>query len=328
MLHLSKSPRILLSRTDAIGDVVLSLPMAGMIRAKYPDAVIGVLARAYTKDVIACCDAVDEFVLLDDFLQAKHLNWDVIVHVFPVSAIAKKAAALKIPYRIGTSSRLYHWLSCNRLVRLSRKNSELHESQLNTKLLQPLGIREALSTDALGRLLSFRPVAAPPPEIEALRVPGKKSVILHPRSQGSAREWGLEQFSGLIDLLPKDRFQIFISGTKAEGEMLRNWIDGLGDSVTDLTGRLNLGEFISFIGNSYALVAASTGPLHLAASLGIKAIGIYPLLRPMHAGRWGPVGAQAFALSATKTCEDCRRSPAKCDCMASVRPESVAELLK
>lgn len=328
MISLPSNPRILLSRTDAIGDVVLTLPMASIIRARYPDAYIGFLGKAYTKDVVACCEAVNEFVLLEHFLAAQHSNWDVIVHVFPVREIAMKAAALRIPFRIGTRSRLYHWPTCNRLVSLSRKNSRLHESQLNAKLLRPLGITHEFSLESLGRLLSFSARAAVPATVEALRIREKKQIILHTRSQGSAREWGLDRFGELIRLLPDTDYQIFISGTKTEGEMLRSWLDKQGAAVTDITGKLTLAEFITFISGSDALIAASTGPLHLAAALGILAIGIYPDMRPMHAGRWGPIGTQAIALTATKTCENCRKSPADCDCMGSVQPGEVAGLIR
>ncbi|MEM8966575.1 MAG: glycosyl transferase, partial [Bacteroidota bacterium] len=36
-----------------------------------------------------------------------------------------------------------------------------------------------------------------------------------------------------------------------------------------------------------------TGPLHIAAASGIYTLGLYPDKRPMHAGRWGPIGIKA-----------------------------------
>jgi ADP-heptose:LPS heptosyltransferase len=44
------------------------------------------------------------------------------------------------------------------------------------------------------------------------------------------------------------------------------------------------------------LVAASTGPLHIASAVGIHAIGLYPSKRPMHPGRWMPLGGNASYL--------------------------------
>ena len=96
--------------------------------------------------------------------------------------------------------------------------------------------------------------------------------------------------------------------------------------VVDMTGKMNLSELISFINNCDGLVAASTGPLHISAVLGKRTIGIYPSVRPIHPGRWAPIGQNASFLVSTKTCGNCKKGRT-CDCMSSVKPEQVAEIL-
>lgn len=60
---------------------------------------------------------------------------------------------------------------------------------------------------------------------------------------------------------------------------------------------MNLKQFISFIAAADGLIAASTGPLHIAAALGKVALGIYPPIKPMHPpGRWAPLGKNASYL--------------------------------
>jgi len=323
--------RILISRTDAIGDVMLTLPLASLLRQHFPRAWIGFLGKNYTRAVVECCSAIDEFVEAGDFLAAESKklreNWDSIIHVFPRKDIARKAWRAGIASRIGTSSRPYHWVTCNRRVKLSRRHSALHEAQLNTRLLAPLGINRSYSTEELGQLYSFDKLPALPMELENCFEPGKRYVMLHPKSQGSAREWGLDHFIALIRLLPKDDFQIFVSGTAAEADLLHPLFEAVGRSVTNITGRMNLSGFIAFIDRCDVLVAASTGPLHIAAALGIGAIGIYPAIRPMHAGRWGPLGPAATALSLQKDCSDCKDSPQACACMKSILPQQVAAMI-
>jgi ADP-heptose:LPS heptosyltransferase len=75
------------------------------------------------------------------------------------------------------------------------------------------------------------------------------------------------------------------------------------------------------------LVAASTGPLHLAAALGIYALGIYPPIRPMHPGRWAPVGEKAKVFVKEKDCEACRLS-ADCTCIREIRPQQLVDYLQ
>jgi len=155
---------------------------------------------------------------------------------------------------------------------------------------------------------------------------GVFNLILHPKSKGSAREWGLENFSLLIGLLPEDKFNIIVTGTKEEGEMMAGFLKQHGNRITDMTGKLSLAELISLIGSSDALVAASTGPLHLAAALGIRAIGLYAPMRPIFPQRWAPIGKNATSLVLDKTCDDCRKNM-DCHCIRSITPETVAERL-
>jgi ADP-heptose:LPS heptosyltransferase len=153
----------------------------------------------------------------------------------------------------------------------------------------------------------------------------KKNVILHPKSKGSAREWGLENFSELINALPKDKFKIFISGTKEEGELCASLFEKHYD-ITDLTGKMNLKEFIAFISNADALVAASTGPLHISSALGKKAIGLFAPMRPIHPGRWAPVGKDAHVAVLNKDCSDCRKSK-DCHCIREIKSKQIVDLL-
>ena len=66
---MQNNPVIIISRTDSIGDVVLTLPMAGIIKQFIPQSKIVFFGRNYTKDVINLSEHVDEFVSYDDVLK-------------------------------------------------------------------------------------------------------------------------------------------------------------------------------------------------------------------------------------------------------------------
>jgi heptosyltransferase-3 len=95
-------------------------------------------------------------------------------------------------------------------------------------------------------------------------------------------------------------------------------------NVTDLTGKLNLEELTSFIGQVDGLLACSTGVLHLAASLGVYTLGLYSPMRPIHPGRWMPVGRKATYLALKKDCNLCRKSTT-CACIESISVEEVRD---
>lgn len=324
---------VIFSRTDSIGDVMLTLPMIGIFKEHFPRCRTVFLGKKYTKAIIDSCANIDEFINWDEIISREQkeriaifrsLKADAIIHVFPDSTIAALAQKAQIPVRVGTSHRLYHWLSCNKLVNFTRKNSSLHEAQLNLKLIEPFGINRPYSLMELEKYYGLK-IKVQPEAFNSLPDKNRFNLILHPRSKGSAREWGLKNFSELIRLLPEKNFKIFITGTKEEGETMRDFLKENARAV-DLTGKFSLEALMGFINSCDGLVAASTGPLHLAAALGKTALGIYAPMRPIHPGRWAPVGKNAEVFVLDKTCNDCRKTK-DCVCIRSIAPQKVAQKL-
>lgn len=324
----------IISRTDSIGDVILTLPLAGILKREFPGCKVLFLGKAYTADVVRCCTNVDSFLDWDHIsrltpeqqsTELKAAGADVFIHAFPRAAIARLAKTAGIKLRIGASGRLFHWNTCNRIVWLSRRRSQLHEAQLNLKLLHGLIKHDTFTLKEIPELYGFSSVQKLPGEIGELLKPDKFNLVLHPLSRGSAREWGLHNFNRLADILPHDKFRIFVTGTADEGRIAFGE-NGLkrNDAIIDLTGKLQLGELITFIHHADGLVAASTGPLHIAAALGKMAIGIYPPMRPIHPGRWAPLGKKASYFVKQVSCSKCRNG-GSCACMSSIDPEIVAQ---
>lgn len=329
-----KMKRIIISRTDAIGDVVLTLPLCGLIK-KYlgADTFIIFFGKTYTQPVINLSPHVNAFINYDEFEklnevdQAEFLfsqNADVLLHVFPRRTIAQAARRARIPLRVGTSHRFYHLFSCNKLIHFSRRKADLHEAQLNVKLLEGMGINIQPSLSELSSYYGLKQPSPPPAKFNLLLGTLEFKLILHPKSHGSAREWGLDNYSKLIDLLLPYPVTIFITGSEKEKELLKDWIATLPGNVTDVTGTMNLDELVSFISACDGIIAASTGPLHIAAALGKQVIGIYPPFKPMHPGRWSPLGINASYLCDEKTCSDCKNHPSQCNCMHNVSPAVAA----
>jgi ADP-heptose:LPS heptosyltransferase len=332
--------------------------MAGILKKEIPGCFVLFLGKVYTRPLIDACEFVDQFIDWDEVSSIQHpassisalnaLKVDIIIHVFPDKKIQKLAKAAKIPLRIGTSHRWYSWLYCNKLIHYSRKNSNLHEAQLNLKLLEPLGITKEYSLAEIPNYYGLSKLTTSPihhgttapihhgttsPLHHGTIAPMHQgpmtpfNLILHPKSKGSAREWGLENFSKLIDLLPAEKFSISVTGTKEEGALMKEFLDQHRGRVQDMTGKLSLTELLTFINSCDGLIAASTGPLHIAAALGKRAIGIYAPMRPIFPERWAPLGKNATYLVLDKKCEDCRKT-CDCACIRAITPEQVVEKLK
>lgn len=197
----------------------------------------------------------------------------------------------RIPLRGGVKSRWYSFLFLNRGIRQKRSLSQKNELDYNLDLVQSvLQIKSQENT--------------PPLRIEADQNTSKtfahrfglvplSYVIIHPGMGGSAENWPLEKWETLIRKAVL-KFSVVITGTSID----ESWLFPLKKKLADLPQihwldeKLNANELLSAMKGASAVVAPSTGVVHLAASLGVKTIGIYSPVRVQAPKRWGPLGPQ------------------------------------
>ncbi|MCS6981341.1 MAG: glycosyltransferase family 9 protein [Flavobacteriales bacterium] len=323
-----ESPIVVVARTDNIGDVVVSLWSLAWLHKKYPDLSLGFITRQEWQPLVARCDFINSWCALEDFLKGevpwKEAQRQHIVFFFSRPVEVRMGRRLGFRRRTGTAGRWWHWLWSNDRVFFSRKRSQLHEAQLNLLLLY-----------------RHFPAVWPCP-LEELRncLPWRgrknssvkeKKIIVHPFTNRSAPLWPKNYWVTLIRLLSQQSWGIvYMTGLAC------NWneADGLIREAglppeRNLCGKFDLEGFIRFVEESEILVAPSTGPLHIAAALGVRSIGLYVPRPPMHPGRWGPLGPRAMALTGRRHCltpHQCR--PDRCGCMEALRPEKVLEALR
>lgn len=323
---------ILISRTDSIGDVLLTLPMTAWLKEHFPNCIITFLCKGYTSEIIKRYSTVDHVLTLEEiaaiptqqriqFLASKKV--DAFVHVFPNKDLASLAKKAKIETRIGTSHRTFHLLTCNVRPNFTRKKSALHEAQLNFELLRPFGISELPSMDQLNSWTTKL-------QIEELQLPiafnpNEKAICLHPKSQGSAKEWPIDSYMALAKELLNQDYTVYFTGTDTEGASFRGHIPSHPKCI-DTTGKLSLPQLMYLISKTEGLVACSTGPLHIAGFFNRKAIGLFSPRIPIHPGRWRPLGTQSIALVKTPDCPTCKQSK-NCQCITEISVDQVITAL-
>ena len=327
---------IVISRTDSIGDVILTLPLCVWLKQKYPTAKLLFLGSSYTQSIVQCVPEINDFLdwkvleslpVQDRISYLKNLKADVFLHVFPRKELAHLAKKAGIPYRIGTSHRTFHLLTCNVRPNFTRRNSPLHESQLNFELIRSLGLNSIPSMEEMNVLVtSFKaPKTELPEEILSFLNGLQKTYILHPKSQGSALEWGIDNYIELAKLLLSNGYKVVFTGTEVEGVQFRNKIPE-DACCRDTSGKLTLNQLIQLIDLSNGLIACSTGPLHISGVLGKQTVGLYSPRKPIHPGRWKPIGKNATTLVFDENCALCGRGKS-CDCITKITPTRVFEAL-
>ena len=294
----NKPNRILIIRTDRMGDVLLSTPVFSALKQKYPNAFISVLIKPYTQDIVAGHPDVNEIIVLETpkhrfdfktFLKnvrlLKHKNFDTALILYPTFYISLLCRLASIPKRIGTAYRLYSFLF-NQKIYEHRKKSGRHEVDLNLDFAQALGanVEPVLfkihipdkNEQTVKQLLQQKQIKQP-------------FVVIHPGSGGSAMDWPLKNFGQLAKQISANlKLDVVITGTKSEKQLVDTVIAASDNSATRLDGKMDIKELAALLKTASLVIANSTGPLHLAVAVNTPVIGLYCPLQPCLPERWGP----------------------------------------
>jgi ADP-heptose:LPS heptosyltransferase len=307
--------RILVVRTDRVGDVVMITPMLRELKKKFPDAYLGALTNDRSAAVLHHNPHLDALIV-DDLDEGtfwktvrairSHRFTDALL-VWPAKRAAYQLFLAGIPRRIGVGHKLYEVITFMRTV-IREYDPPQHEAQYCMKLARAIGVTTDDLTPELYVTQQERHWARA--YFRQLGIPDQSCVVVvHSGSWNTTPNWSEGRYFELITaMLEKDtlrRVHVLLTAPEMSSGFRRQVADLRDDRIHDITPEVgSLRRLISVIAASHVLVASSTGPLHLASGLGIKTVGIYcrrPLFRAEH---WGALGPMAINLEVPE--EYCR----------------------
>jgi len=337
--------KVLVTRTDRLGDLVLSLPVLAYLKNARPDWEIHVMvAPAATALVRNDPHIARVWTWRDDFAGAERrdLVAELRAEGFTVAVLLQYRRELAsllgqagITHRYGPWSKWSSWFQLNRGLRQNRSAGGRHEMDFNLELAEHLlsdydsdtgwnvqGPRLYLDADQQQATRDFR---------GEFGLDGVEVVFIHPGSGGSALDWDTGRFAAVANGLaaPTGR-RVFVTGALTDAGVVGEVAAHLDPAVTVLLDRYRLAEFLAVLAAGDLFIGPSTGPLHMAAALSVPTVGLFPPLRTMHPDRWGPRGmtaTQRHNLVPEVDCpwrHHCRRERcAHFNCMADIQVETV-----
>jgi heptosyltransferase III len=328
--------KILVVRTDRIGDVILTLPTVESLKTNFPKAHVAMLVRSYTGGL---ADGIAEVLLYDRdgevkgffemLSEIRRARFDAVIVAYPRFRIALLLWFARVPLRVGTGFRWYSFLF-NKKVFEHRKTVEKHESEYNLSLAKMLGCR--IPDKFVSRLAISEQEKQKAQEIRlSLGIKASdKLVLLHPGSGGSARDWKPENFALLALELSKQGYCVVITGGTGEAELVNYVAKVSGGKAKPFVSNVCLKEFAAFIQTARLFVANSTGPLHIAAAVGVPVIGFYPPVHVMSPKRWGPLtDKKMIFVPDPAQCPRCKGGDCQGnDCMEQIKVDQVIEAVE
>jgi ADP-heptose:LPS heptosyltransferase len=321
---------ILLVRPDGIGDEILSLPVATALRRLIPGARLSFLSSSFAAPVLWHHPDLDEVLTLNggesfgELVRLFRGGFDAVIFLKPFRKLVAAAWFARIPLRVGTGYRWYSWL-LNRRVYEHRSDFTKHESDYNVGLLRGLGLDPGDALPPSVRITTEELAWA-----EKLWGRATTRIIVHPGGF-SSRPWRDGHWRDLVERLAQERCEILLTGTAAEGERFRSaaGVTEWPKTVRDLMGVLSLRQLMAVIAASHAVVSMATGPMHLAAALGVPTISLFDPRRNNSPVRWQPLGRGVVLLPEVPTCEKCIYEACPYwDCLDRITAETVVRRIR
>ncbi len=294
------SPRILISRMSAIGDAILTLPVACCLRGHFPDAYIGWVIEKKSAPMVRGHRDIDSVIELERgwFTSPKGiLNARSILreHRFDISidcqgnsksALAGKLAGAK--QRIGFAGK--HAMELSGFFNNEKVTPVFHHvTDRSLELLTPLGIhhpdvRWDLPLEPSDRkwATSYR---------NSIRAP--HVAILNPGGTWPSKLWEADRFASTARYLA-DRYgyhSLVVWGSFEERLMAEEIVELSGKTAT-LAPDTSLKTLAALIETGDLFISGDTGPLHMAVALKTRTIGLYGATRPGDSGPYNEVALQ------------------------------------
>jgi heptosyltransferase-3 len=287
--------KVLVVRTDRIGDVLLTTPVSTALRQLFPQAKIAWLVRPYTAPLLEHNPDIDQ--ILVDYGESsgalanmiKNERFDVAIVAYPRWRIVWALWRAGVPVRIGPANKPYTILLTKRIWQ-HRSEGKKHEADYNLELLEPLGFSFKRYPTRFSLAEEERRLAHTVLESHRLTF-SKPIVVLHPGSGGSSARWPLARFIELGDRLQAAGCEVVVTGGPGEDYQYL-MIDNMNRiPVFIAAGSVSIRELAGIFSCADLLVTNSTGPLHLAVALGVPTVSVYSPIPTCHPNRWGPYPA-------------------------------------
>ncbi|MGL5543931.1 MAG: glycosyltransferase family 9 protein [Cetobacterium sp.] len=292
--------RIIIARTDKIGDLILSIPSFFMVRKMYPDAEITLLVRNYNYNIVKNLPYINRVVQIDRYRQKellekiRYFNADVFIALYVDDFVMQLTKASKAKVKIGPFSKLKSFFTFNKGVLQKRSKSIKHEAEYNLDLIKRLNkklfeerfeINTAIyldksNTESAEKFFKDNNI-------------GEKVLVVNPFMGGSAKNITDEQYSKLIKKIidRQKNLDVVITAHISDEERGLSLIKKIARDRVYLFANggelLNIGAVIN---KSKVYFGGSTGPTHIAGSLQKSIVALYPKKPTQSPTRWGVFG--------------------------------------
>lgn len=347
--------RILIVNPFGIGDVLFSTPLIRAVRRAFPDAALAYLCNRRTEEIVRRNQHLNEVFIYekDEFLALwKRRKWAAVRLVMGLLGRIKRSRFdLAIDLSLGERySFLLIWLGVPRRIGFDfreRGRFLTHKLVMNgfqgrhvvdhyAELLETLGIH--MREPELELMPTAGEQAKARGHLESLGVRAERVIGLVPAGgaswggQAHFRRWSKEGFIVVgRALAQRPSMAILIFGEPKDVDTCGEIARAIGPAARDVSGQTGLGEFVSLIGCCDVVISNDGGPIHIAASQGVRTVSIFGPVDPDVYGPYPRTGGHRVVYRPELPCRPCYHQfklppcPYERACLTAIEPQQVLE---
>lgn len=307
--------RILVTRTDRIGDVILSSPVFEAIKKRFPASYVAALVLRENEVILRGNRWIDQVIVYDKKghdkswwrtvhfgLGLKRYDFDVVIHLHPTNRVHWMSYVAAIPIRIGYRRNFHNVLT--HAIEEKKWQGTKHEAEYNFDLLKLIDVKRPEWFK-----LFFGLDERDKDELRAV-LQGKltsRYVVYHPSARCPSKVWPADRFGAVADALAARNgiTSVIIgdgNGVVHADEMQKS----MKRNAVNLAGKLSLGMLGWLLKDAELLVSNDSGPVHVAAALGTPVVSIFGRNQGGLSGtRWAPLSPRSSFLQKDVGCIQC-----------------------
>lgn len=311
----NKKPRILITQLSALGDCILTLPLACALRDHFPRAVLVWGVEPLAAKLISEHHAVDRFIVVPKgWFKSygwvrrlrRQLSGERFDYVVDPQSLTKSSflgwlsgTRRRIGFAAPRGRELALWIN-NERIQVGREPAHLVDATL--KLLEPLGIQEpAVRFD----MPSWDHLASWVQRYVKQSHLSQGYVVINCAAGWPGKCWPADRFGRVARHLGEygGLTSVVTWANGREAQTARQVVDKSGGHAI-LGPDVSLPELAMLQRGARLVMGGDTGPLHLAAAVGTPCLGLYG---PTRAERSGPYGARHRVIQADASLKRSRR---------------------
>lgn len=306
-----------------VGNSLQCFPLISSIKAANPDSIIHIVTGRNIKGLLEMNSAIDHIIYFEDSWAGgnlKHKNSSIVERLRFIRLLKKErydfsfdlsfeeycslfATLADIVNQIGF---IQNYNDRKKYLAVAVPDRRLDHNFEKNQALQVLELAEAVGL-SINPALEFKPsqvFLSRRDEIFAFYGIKRDGFLLgvHPGADWENKRWGIEKFAQLSEFIQNEHGgQIILTGGPNETGICQELNSLLGGRCLDFSGRLGLFDLAAIISGLDLFLVNNTGPMHIAASLGIPFLsftGPSPV-------SWDPLSSAGNVLRSKSSCRPC-----------------------